>query len=105
MCQPHKINYYLGVVPVYRAVTKISSCRVNTTSRRGIKRLVISFGSIFLPFSYESSRGGHVLSSQGTSLSPPLNDNPEFIMCTLSLLLYAIVVLNVYMYRVHVVLY
>ena len=28
-------------------VTKISSCRVNTTSRRGIKRLGISFGSIF----------------------------------------------------------
>ena len=30
-----------------RVVTKISSCRVNTTSRRGIKRLGISFGSIF----------------------------------------------------------
>ena len=40
-----------------RAVTKISSCRVNTTSRRGIKQLGISFGSIFLLFSYESSRG------------------------------------------------
>ena len=44
-------------INVSRAVTKISSCRVNTTSRRGIKQLGISFGSIFLPFSYESSRG------------------------------------------------
>ena len=43
----------------FRAVTKISSCRVNTTSRRGIKQLEISFGSIFLLFSYESSRGPH----------------------------------------------
>ena len=41
----------------FRAVTKILSCRVNTTSRRGIKQLEISFGSIFRLFSYESSRG------------------------------------------------
>ena len=41
------------------AVTKISSCRVNTTSRRGIKQLGISFGSIFLLFSFKSSRGAH----------------------------------------------
>ena len=40
-----------------RAVTKISSCWVNTTSRLGIKQLVISIGSIFLLFSYESSWG------------------------------------------------
>ena len=40
-----------------RVVTKISSCRVNTTSRRGIKGLGISFGSIFLLFSNKSSRG------------------------------------------------
>ena len=40
-----------------RVVTKISSCRVNTTSRRGIKWLGISFGSIFLLFSNKSSRG------------------------------------------------
>ena len=38
-----------------RVVTKISSCRVITTSRRGIKRLGISFGSIFLLFSNKSS--------------------------------------------------
>ena len=40
-----------------RVVTKISSCRVNTTSGQGIKQLGISFGSIFLLFSFESSRG------------------------------------------------
>ena len=40
---------------MYRDVTKISSCRVNTTSKQGIKQLGISFGSIFLLFSYESS--------------------------------------------------
>ena len=39
-----------------RAVTKIC-CQVNTTSRRGIKQLRVSFGSIFLLFSYESSWG------------------------------------------------
>ena len=42
-----------------RAVTKISTCncRVNTTSRQGITQLGISFGSIFLLFSYKSSWG------------------------------------------------
>ena len=44
---------------VTRVVSKISSCRVNTTSRRGIKRLGISFGSIFLLFSNKSSWGPH----------------------------------------------
>ena len=51
-----------------RAVTKISRCQVNTTSRRGIKQLGISFGSIFRLFSYESSRGN--------PRPPPLNDSP-----------------------------
>ena len=46
-----------SVIGKHRVVTKISSCRVNTTSRRGIKRLGISFGSIFLVFSNKSSRG------------------------------------------------
>ena len=41
---------------IRRDVTKISSCRVNTTSRRRIKQLGISFGSAFSLFSYESSR-------------------------------------------------
>ena len=40
-----------------RVVTKISSCRVNTTSRKGIKRPGISFGSMFLLFSNKSSQG------------------------------------------------
>ena len=48
-----------------RVVTKISSCQVNTTSRRGIKQLGVSFGSpIFLLLSFESSR------------PPPLHDSP-----------------------------
>ena len=40
-----------------RVVTKISNCRVNTSSRGEIKQLGISFGSIFLLFSYESIWG------------------------------------------------
>ena len=39
-----------------RDVSKISSCWVNTTSRQGIKQLRISFGFIFLLFSYERSQ-------------------------------------------------
>ena len=46
-----------GQFTYLRVVTKISSCRVNTTSGRGIKQLGISFGSIFLFCSFESSRG------------------------------------------------
>ena len=46
------------VVAAWRiVVTKISSCQVNTTSRKGMKQLGISFGSIFLLFSSESSQG------------------------------------------------
>ena len=44
-------------VIIYRVVTKISSCQVNTTRKWGIKQLGISFDSIFLLFSNESSRG------------------------------------------------
>ena len=39
------------------SLIKISSCRVNTTSRRGIKWLGISLGTIFLLFFNKSSRG------------------------------------------------
>ena len=46
-----------GTVP--RVVTTILSCQVNTTSRRGIIQLGISFGWIFLLFSIESSQGPH----------------------------------------------
>ena len=46
------------VVTAWRiVVTKISSCQVNTTSRKGMKQLGIYFGSIFLLFSSESSQG------------------------------------------------
>ena len=38
------------------AVTKILSCRVNTTSRQGIKQLRITIDSIFPIFSYQNSR-------------------------------------------------
>ena len=53
--QPFSSNVWKH--PGRRAVTEISSCYVNTTSARGIKQLGISFGSIFLLFSYGSSRG------------------------------------------------
>ena len=59
-----------------RVVIKISSCWVNTTSRRGIKRLGISFGSIFLLFSNKSSRGP--LSQQ-----PGKIPGPRLLMTTL----------------------
>ena len=53
-------SYLLMFVQLFsRVVTKISSCWVNTTSRRGIKQLGISFGSIFLLCSFESSSGKH----------------------------------------------
>ena len=65
-----KINYYESdILETYRVVTKISSCRVNTTSRRGIKWLGISFGSNFLLFSNKVA-GSHSLSSQGFFPAP-----------------------------------
>ena len=49
-----RVPLYLYVhVLLTRAVTKISSCQVNTTNRWGIIQLGISFGYIFLLFSYE----------------------------------------------------
>ena len=44
---------------VIRAVAKISSCRVNTTSRQGIKQQGISFGSIFYYFLLKVARGNN----------------------------------------------
>ena len=67
---------YHAFLVLPRVVTKISSCRVNTTSRRGIKWLGISFGSIFLLFSDESSRG--LLSYQ-----PGKIPGPQLLMTTL----------------------
>ena len=51
-------NYIIKIknVVINRVVTKISSCWVQTTSRQGIKQLGISFASVFLLFSYESSQ-------------------------------------------------
>ena len=62
---------------ICKDVTRISSCRVNTISRQGIKQLGISFGSVFILFSYESSRG-HVHNSWGKSLA--LNNSPDSIV-------------------------
>ena len=59
----------MSEIAKFRVVAKISSCRVNTASRRGIKRLGISFGSIFVLFSNKSSRG-FSLSSRGKSTAP-----------------------------------
>ena len=41
-----------ALLRVKRVLTKISSCRVNTTSRWGIKQLGVSFCSVFLLFFY-----------------------------------------------------
>ena len=59
---------------VDRVVTKILSRLVDTKSRRGIKQLGISFGSIFPPFSLESSEDTFIVAG---GKSPPLNDSPE----------------------------
>ena len=59
-----------------RVVTKISSCQVNTTSRRGIKQLGILFGSIFFYFPIKVA---------GENPRPPaLNDNPAWAFLLLS---------------------
>ena len=48
------------------AITKISSCRENKTSRRGIKQLETSFGSILFFFYFPMKvAGGHVHISRG----------------------------------------
>ena len=62
-----------------RVVTKISSCRVNTTSRREFKQLGISFGSIFLLFSNKSSHGATIITAGGNLWRPALNDNPAHV--------------------------
>ena len=54
---PFTLQYQPKSITSSRVVTKISSYRVHTTSRQGIKRLGISFGSTFLLFSNKSSRG------------------------------------------------
>ena len=60
------------------AVTQISSCRVNTKSRWGIKQLGISFDSIFPLFSHKSSLGATFLAAKGNPWSQPVNDSPGY---------------------------
>ena len=57
---PQKVPCFRRLVEeVTRDVTNFLSCRIDTTSRRGINELGICFGSIFLLCSYESSQGPH----------------------------------------------
>ena len=64
----HIINNHL-----HRVVTKISSCRVNATSKQGIKQLKSSFVSIFLLFSKESRQPGTIfIVAERNSLPPAL---------------------------------
>ena len=64
-------------------VAKISSCRVNTTSRQGMKQLGISFGSDFLLFSFESIRTRRAMSEQ-----PGKIPGPQLLMTALYIKLY-----------------
>ena len=69
VCNPSLCHLLLFHPVLCWVVTKISSCRVNTMSRLGIKQLGISFSSIFLLYFNESSQG-HTRSSQGKSPGP-----------------------------------
>ena len=44
--------------------------------RRGIKQLGVSVGSIFLLFSFESSREAMFVVARGNPRPPPVNDTP-----------------------------
>ena len=67
ICGPLDIFWYTKrflsdsniIITLFRVVTKMSSGQVNTTRRQGINQLGVSFGSIFLLFSFESSQGPH----------------------------------------------
>ena len=67
----HKFHLKLRVSVSHRAVTKISSCQVNITSRRGIKQLGISFGSVFLLFSQPPPQAFHFSQSRGATGDEP----------------------------------
>ena len=75
--KPMVASCFSGCKTVQGCPYRISSCWVNTTIRRGIKRLGISFGSIFVLFSNKSSRGGTLLIAGENPWPPALNDNPE----------------------------
>ena len=70
-----------------RVVSKISSYRVNTTSRRGIKQLGVSFGSVFFYFTLQVA-GATFIVAGGNPRRPPLNDCPmrsiDDFLCELS---------------------
>ena len=72
----HHHHYYcLALVPGLSL--RFQSCWVNITSRRGIKQLGISSGSIFILFSSEISRAPH-------SQQPGEIPSPGLLMTTLS---------------------
>ena len=57
---------------------KISSCQVNTTTRRGIKQLGISCGLFFFYFDMNSKYPGAMLTvARGNPQSLALNDSPS----------------------------
>ena len=68
----HRITCYC----LSRAVAKISSFWVNTTSKPGIKQLGICRGPTFLPFFFMKVVWGHPHSNQGIPWSPAQNDSP-----------------------------
>ena len=59
-------------------VTKILSCRVNTASRQGIKKLGISVGSVFLLFFPWKYPGTTFTVARGNPQPLPLNNSPEW---------------------------
>ena len=67
ICGPSDVFWYTKrflsdsniIITLFRVVTKMSSGQINTTRRRGINQLGVSFGSTFLLFSFESSQGPH----------------------------------------------
>ena len=61
----------------YKAVTKISSCRLRTTSRRGIKQLGISLVLFFISFPMKVA--------VGNPWPPPLNASPDEYIAVLTL--------------------
>ena len=62
-----------------RDVTKISNCRVNTTSRQGIKQQGISFLLVlcFFYFPMKVAVGDIHITARGNPRPVPINDSPE----------------------------
>ena len=66
---PPKKNIYIYIY-ISRAVTKISSSHINTTSRWGIKQLYGFLLVLFFFYLPMKVLGGHILSSRGKSPAP-----------------------------------